>query len=262
MIGLLKSEYLKLLYSRTFWGLLLGTIGLAILSTAPLPYVYHDLQSRVNFGSLTNPDLVDGVYSRSAEGYIFALILGVLVMAGEFRHSTAVATFLSAPRRVNVLASKLIVAAIGGVFYMLVSTGFGFASSAIALGYYKDAANPHPEVFINTLAAAAMAGAVLAILGVALGTLIRSQMIAVMSSLLWLFVIERLITLFLPDIGKYLPTSLIAGMMSIKVQGTTSTGVNISTDYLDALPATFILIAYAAAFSALAISTSLRRDID
>jgi hypothetical protein len=87
-------------------------------------------------------------------------------------------------------------------------------------------------------------------------------MAAVTGSLLWLFIIERLITVFLPDIGKYLPTSLISGMLSVKVQGTTSDGVNISTDYLDAVPSTMLLIAYAAVFSGVAILTTLRKDID
>ena len=43
---------------------------------------------------------------------------------------------------------------------------------------------------------------------------------------------------------------------------TTSTGVNITSDYLDAFPATLILIAYAAVFSFSAIATTLRKDID
>jgi ABC-type transport system involved in multi-copper enzyme maturation permease subunit len=258
----MKSEYLKLLYSRTFWGLLLATMGLAILSTATLPYVYHDLKSQVNFGSLTDPNLVDTVYSRSGAGSLLTLILGVLVMAGEFRHGTAVGTFLGTPNRIKVWGAKVIVAALGGVFYMLISTGTGFASSAIALSRYSDAASPHAAIFANTLTGAALSGAVLAILGVAIGTLVRNQMAAVTGSLLWLFIIERLITVFLPDIGKYLPTSLISGMESIKVQGTTSEGVNISTNYLDAVPATMLLIAYAAVFSAVAMFTSLRKDID
>jgi ABC-type transport system involved in multi-copper enzyme maturation permease subunit len=262
MMKLIRSEYLKLVYSRTFWGLLAVTSALAVLTTVTLPYVYHDLKSSVNFGSLTNPDLVDTVYGRAAAGYILALILGVLIMAGEFRHSTAVSTFLATPKRITVLFGKLIVAALGGVFYMLVSTGFGFASSAIALSRYPDSASPHAAIFANTLFAAALSGAVLAILGVAIGTLIRNQMVAVTGSLLWLFIIERLITVFLPDIAKYLPTGLISGVLSVKVQGTTSTGVNISSDYLDAFPATLILIAYAAVFSLAAIATTLRKDID
>lgn len=262
MIRLMKSEYLKLLYSRTFWGLLILTMALAVLSTAALPYVYHDLRDRADFGSLSNPTLVDSVYSNSASGYLLALILGVLIMAGEFRHSTAVSTFLAAPNRIKVWASKIVVAALAGIFYMLISTGTGFLSSAIALSRYSEAVSPHSYIFINTLVAAALSGSVLAVLGVAIGTLIRNQMAAVTGSLLWLFIIERLITVFLPDIGKYLPTSLISGMLSVKVQGTTSDGVNISTDYLDAVPSTMLLIAYAAVFSGVAILTTLRKDID
>jgi hypothetical protein len=51
-------------------------------------------------------------------------------------------------------------------------------------------------------------------------------------------------------------------MESIKVQGTTSDGVNISTDYLDAIPSTLLLITYAAVFSLVAMFTTLRKDID
>jgi ABC-2 type transport system permease protein len=263
-MNLIKSEFRKLLYIKTFWGLLVGSIFLAVLSTAPGPYAITRVAKDIGLSPLTSADTVDGLYSKSLAGYIFVLTMGVIVSAGEFRHHTAVATFLTAPKRASVVIAKLAVAAVAGVVYMIVSAAAGMASTKIALGFYKDAAEPHSSVFVSTFVAAVVTGAVMAILGVAVGTLIRNQQIAVTGSILWLFLVERLITVFWTEIGKFLPSGLITSMMSLHISTSdNSSGFQLNTaDYLEPVPATFLLLAYGVVFAAVAMFTTLRRDVD
>lgn len=265
-MNLMKSEMRKVLYARSYRYLLLGAIALAVLSSAASPYVTHRMaeSGELTFNGLTDPQMVSGMYAKAIGGYIIVVIIGVLLMAGEFRHGTAVATFLTAPRRASVLVAKLVVAAAAGVFTMVVSTGIGVVSCWLALQQYPEAVAPAPGTFGHLANIALVSGAVLAIIGVAVGTLIRNQGLAVGITMMWLFLIDRLIAVFWTTGGKFLPTGLITGMMALRLEGgDRATGMTLDTaDYLPAGQATAVLIGYGAAFAIVAVMTTLRRDID
>lgn len=79
---------------------------------------------------------------------------------------------------------------------------------------------------------------------------------------IYMYLVERLIIVFWPDGGKWLPTGLITSMTNLKVS-TNAGPMTIDTSaYLEPTPAIFMLIAYAAVFALLALTTTLRRDID
>lgn len=260
---LLKSEFLKLIYQRRNYGILLAGIGISVLSTALTPWALERLTKGLS-SPLSSAATVDAVYAKSLGAYMFALILGVLIMASEYQHHTAIATFLATPKRIEVLVSKISIAAIAGAALNVISTLVGMASGAIALSLYKDAAAPDSYIWLNYIAASALIGAVLAVMGVSIGTLIRNQNAAVTVSIIWIFVVDRILGLVWTEIGKYLPTGLITAMMnlnlSVQVKGL---GRAINTgDYLDPWPAAGLLLLYGIVFGAVALFTSLRRDID
>ena len=259
MGALLKSEWRKLIYARAHWGLLIAGILLAGLSTAVTPVIFDNPDT--GFGlSLDQTQSVDAVYANAISAYFFAIFIGIMLMSGEFRHGTAVATFLTAPKRGTVLATKLVIAAIGGMLVMVISTTAGLAGGWVGLSFFPDAASPTNEVFINTMLAAVVSGAVLGIIGVALGTLVRNQMLAITGALLYLFVIDSILLALAPDTGKYLPQGLIAAMLALDIEAP-EFGID-TTAYLPPLTATVVLLGYGAVFAGLAIATSLRRDIE
>ena len=258
-MNLLKSEWRKLVYVRANWGLLIAATLISMLSVAVTPFIIDSQGELFGFG-LEQQQAVDSVYANGISGYIFVLILGIMLMAGEFRHGTAVATFLTAPKRGSVVLAKLAVAALGGVLLMVISSLFSFAAGFIALQSFPEAAAPSENLFINTLLASVIAGAVLAVIGVSLGTLVRNQMLAIIGALIYLFIVDPLLLALWPDAGKWLPSGLITAMLALDIQAP-ELGFDTS-DYLPALTATLVLLGYGLVFAVTAWATSLKRDIE
>lgn len=258
-MNLIKSEWRKLVYVRANWGLVFAATFISALSVAVTPFIIDSQSELFGFG-LDQQEAVDSVYANGISGYIFAIILGIMLMAGEFRHGTAVATFLTAPKRGAVVLAKLGVAALGGTLLMVISAAASFLAGYIALLQFPDAASPSDTLFLNTITASVIGGAVLAIIGVAIGTLVRNQMLAIVGALVYLFIVDPVLLALLPDAGKWLPTGLITAMLAIDVNAP-ELGVNTS-DYLSPWLATLVLIGYGVVFAVTAWATSLRRDID
>lgn len=258
-MNLLKSEWRKLIYVRANWGLLIAATLISMLSVVVTPFIIDSQGELFGFG-LEDQQAVDSVYANGISGYIFVIILGIMLMAGEFRHGTAVATFLTAPKRGSVVLAKLAVAALGGVLLMVISSVFSFAAGFLALQSFPEAAAPSENLFINTLLASVIAGAVLAVIGVSLGTLVRNQMLAIIGALIYLFIVDPLLLALWPDAGKWLPSGLITAMLALDIQAP-ELGFDTS-DYLPALTATLVLLGYGMVFAVTAWATSLKRDIE
>lgn len=257
---LLKSEFRKVLYVRSNWGLLIAAVFISALSTAvTVPLL--DADTAGAFGvSLQTTMGVDAVYANAVSGYIFAIILGVLMMTGEFRHGTAVATFLTSPKRSRVVFAKIAVAAVSAAVLMIISALAGFLAGWLALQTVDNAAEPSESIFINLMLASVLAGVVLGIIGLAIGTLIKNQLLAIVATLVYLFVVDPLLLALAPEAGKYLPTGLITAMLNIDVDAP-QLGFDTS-QYLPPLEAAGLLVAIGAVFASVAIFTSLRRDVD
>lgn len=258
-MNLLKSEWRKLIYVRAHWGLLIAAILVALLGTAVTPVILDSNAEAFGLG-LDQPEAIDAVYANAISSYFFAIIIGIMLMSGEFRHGTSVATFLTAPKRGTVLANKLAIAAIGGALVMVIATASGLLGGWVALQFFDNVAEPSSGVFLNTMIAAVVSGAILGIVGVALGTLVRNQMLAITGSLIYLFVIDPILLTLAPEAGKWLPSGLITAMLALDVQAP-ELGFD-TTNYLPALTATIVLLGYGLVFGAIAIATSLRRDIE
>jgi uncharacterized membrane protein required for colicin V production len=210
-----------------------------------------------------DPQMVDGIYGKALSGYLFVTLLGIIFMGNEFQNGMGISTYLATPKRIHVLRAKIIVGACAGVVMMLISTAIGLIAAYVGLSHYKHAA-PNASNFLDIAIAAVVTGAVLSIMGVAIGALVRNVRIATTATMIYLLIVERLIVLFWATGGKYLPSGLIVGMMNVHLKTKLAkTALSINTnDYLGALPSSLLLLAYAAVFAGLAIFISLRRDVD
>jgi ABC-type transport system involved in multi-copper enzyme maturation permease subunit len=114
---------------------------ISIISVVITPFIFES--GNVGRGlTLDSVQAIDSVYANAISGYIFVIILGIMLMAGEYRHGTAVATFLTRPKREVVLAAKLGIAAIVGAVFMLISVWASIFAGMITLSGFENAAAP------------------------------------------------------------------------------------------------------------------------
>ena len=107
MRQLVHSELLKIRTLRAYWWLALTLLlGVPVLIAVNIVTV-GDVPGRLN-----TSEGVRNVFSGASPPVM--LIMGIMLVAGEFRHGTATATFLASPIRSRVLAAKLIAAALLG----------------------------------------------------------------------------------------------------------------------------------------------------
>lgn len=266
--ALLKSEFRKIIYARSTWWLLAGGALFASLSTYVMPLVLDrnaDTANGVVVSRLMNPDIVDAVFAKAAAGYYFSMILGAMILAGEFGKGTAIATFLAAPRRESVLWAKVVTAALVGLAVQIVSGLVATVVGFVALSGYQHA-QPHLSAFGDLALTASISGIVMGLIGLAVGALVRNQTGAIVGLMAWMFLLDPILTavlgVFNNDTGKFLFTALIGGIMDLHIGSIGGPRMIAATTYFSPIACIALLLGYAAVLVSAALFTSLRRDID
>jgi ABC-type transport system involved in multi-copper enzyme maturation permease subunit len=266
--ALLKSELRKIVYARSTWWLLVGGVLFASLSTAVMPLILDTNAETVNgvvVSRLLNADIVDAMFGKAAAGYYFSMILGAMILAGEFGKGTAIATFLAAPRRQSVLWAKVVIAALVGLGVQIISAIVAATVGLIVLNGYPHA-QPHLSAFGDLALTASISGIVMGLVGLAVGALVRNQTGAIVGLMAWMFLIDPILTavlgIFKNDAGKFLFSALIGGIMDLHIGSIGGPRMQAAVSYFAPLTCIALLLGYAAVLVAAALFTSLRRDID
>jgi ABC-2 type transport system permease protein len=255
MITLVRVELAKLRTTGLARALLAVstalTLALALLRA--LRSSGGSVNSRLAAGPLFTAHGLTSVLASPAYAMILAMALGAAATAGEFRHGTATITYLAVPARTRVLTAKCCAALPAGAL-------FGIAASAAntAVGLAFVAAHRYhlalPAATIVRYATGDAVGcALLAALGVAAGTLIRSQVAAVITVFAWAFLIEGALGALSGSLVPYLP-----------FQAATSLAGATLPDSGTPLPfaaAAAVVAAAAAVIAAAAARITLPRDI-
>ncbi len=187
MTGLLRSEYLKVVTTKVWWVMLLSLLGiLALTLLANGAITAAALNNDFNTQSLNQ--LAANLYTSGQYfGVLFAAILGTLLITNEFRHQTATSTFLTTPRRVNVVIAKFIVAVGWGLVYGLMCTVISIpVGAAILSGLDEESALGEGDV-LKAILLNLMAFGVWAILGIGIGTLLQNQVAGVVTLIVTYF---------------------------------------------------------------------------
>jgi len=247
MKNLVKIELLKL---RTTPALYICAVVVAGLTSVSV--VANILLAGKNgaapLGSVEN---VNKVFSVAALSTMIALAVGIVMVAGEYRHRTIVSTFLGEPRRGRVVAAKLITA--GAVGAAAGAIAFGLAV-AIGVPMLSAKGVHHLPVDIGRMWwGATLASCCFGILGVALGSATRNTVGAIIGAIIWVQIIEvAVLQPALPSLAKWLPTG--AGV------ALTSSGKDAAA-LLSPVPAALVLMAWAGALTAVAARVSLNREV-
>lgn len=260
MTALVRVELLKLRTTRLTYGLLATAAGLTILFS-----VLEAVRAGTNaVAPLSTAAGLNAVITGGIWTLLFAAVLGVTVSSGEFRHATATVTYLASPRRGRVLAAKAVAGAIGGAI-------FGFAGWIIASGVglgFVSADGYHVPISDATMARYAaghiLAGALMAAIGVGIGSLIRSQLAAVIGVFVWSIVIESIIGGLYKSVQPYLPYTAATTLSGSVLGGASFGPAHGATSTSSPLPfaaAAALLVAVAAVVAAVAATTTVGRDI-
>lgn len=268
--GALAAELLKLRTTRTTLGLLLLGVALATLNAGlvaglsgvelggqPAPYPSPD-----------QPLVLRQIYGSGAGfGYLVTLSLGILAMAGEYRHQTITPTLLAVPRRGRLVAAKLLssflVAAALGACFVLAGALVGGTVLAIRgypLGLDADGVR-------RAMLLAVLACAVWAVFGFGLATVIRNQIAALLTAIGAGWLLLPLLGLLLQtfDAGKtvapYLPSYASEAMISGGSGSTEVSSGGLSFTYLPWWAGALVLAGYGLVLALAGVRLTLRRDV-
>jgi ABC-2 type transport system permease protein len=202
----------------------------------------------------------DDIFSVMSISQILALVLGIIVITGEFRHRTVTPTFLAEPRRGQVVASKMASAAGAGL--VLAAAG-GFAALVVGFAFVAGGDGSVGTMlgeFGRTFPGVAGACVLYALYGLGLGSLVRNQVVALVIGLAFGFVVEPIIEAVLPAVGKYLPARAAQSLYHTGAEG--SGGFNgVNTHLLPWEIGVLVLLAWAVVLAGIGAFVLTRTDI-
>ena len=261
MSSLVRAEFRKVFTTRMWLGLSMGGVILVAFYTVVIAFTAGTARTGGYNGvkSLADPGTVRAVYGVPFEiGYLIPMLLGILLICGEFRHRTITPTFLVAPRRSPVLVAKVIVAGIVGF-----GMGVLFTAEAAVIGAIVIAGRGYPVLLTSDgvprmLALMAAGLAVWAVVGVGFGALLKNQMAAVLAAIGIVTLLEGLLTLglqwiHLSGVAKLLPSNAANAI----VQPSTVKAANLLPWWGGAI----VLLAWGVGTAILGGAFTLRRDV-
>jgi ABC-2 type transport system permease protein len=251
MRNLIQAELLKLRTTRSFWLYLAAALAFVPVTVA---LAVTGAGAGLQDGStpLGSSDGVRNVFGSAAGGGLILLLIGIYMMAGEFRHNTATSTFLITPDRRRVVGAKLVASGFVG---FIVGVAASLVTLAIALPWLsaKDVdLAAHTGDIAVVLLGVLLATTLSPIVGVGFAALVTNQIVAVTAALVWITTVEALLVSFKPEIGRWLP-----GGASSALTGTAT----LDGGLLPIWGGAILFAVYGLAFSVAGSRFVLRRDI-
>lgn len=261
VVPLVRSEIKKITSTRLWWALLIGgLLFTAISAGAAAGFAGVDPGAgQPATPGLETSEAVRSVYAGSTFSgmYIFAVILGITGMTGEYRYKTITPTFLATPRRSRVVVAKMLAHLGVGVLFGVAALGAALVVGGAVTTVRGYDLGLDADRLWSSCALAVLAVAMWTILGIGIGTLVRNQVFAILLAVLVTFLIEPLVSFGLArldreSIGKYLPGNASTAL--------TSPGNSI-VEYLDWWAGGLVLLAYTLVLAGLGMLLSVRRDV-
>jgi ABC-type transport system involved in multi-copper enzyme maturation permease subunit len=200
MKNLIRAELLKLRTTRVFWGYIAAALAFVPVSIALAMTTGSDATP------LTSSEGLRGVMSAASAGGILVLLIGISMMAGEFRHNTATTTFLISPARGRVVAAKLVAGGVVGVGVAILASLLTLVTALPWLAARDIDVSLFSADVVTPLLGALISTALAAMVGIGLGALMPNQTLAITVVIVWTSVVEALLVGFVPEIGRWFPT--------------------------------------------------------
>jgi hypothetical protein len=199
MTALLRAELLKLRTTRTFIALTAVALGTSLLLCVLISVLSEPTQESV---------LTDVFTSDTSS--LFIVILAIVGITGEWRHRTITSSLLAAPDRLRFLAAKtLAFAAAGLLLSLLISIVVAIVGMVILSA--RDLPTPELGELVGQILRNAEVAALLGAFGLALGTLVRNQPVAIVGVLVLSLMIEPAVLALAPEVGRFGPFTGLSG---------------------------------------------------
>jgi ABC-2 type transport system permease protein len=248
MTALLRAELIKLRTTRTFVAVTGVAIGTSVLIALLVSLLTEPTRDSV---------LVD-VFTSDTSSF-FILILGVVGITGEWRHRTITSSLLAAPHRPRFLAAKALAFAATGLVVSAVVAVCVTVVGATVLRV-RDLPLPGYGELAGQLGRNALLAALLGAFGVAVGALVRNQIVALVALFTASFVVEPLLVALVPSVGRFGPL----GALSVAAAGLPPEAGGLPEDIgvVTAPVAVLLLLAWIGGVLAVAVALLQRRDLE
>jgi len=207
-MGLFVAEVRKIWTApRTILGMLLAELAIVAIGTAST--IDSDTSSNGPPGfPVPRPPLESDLIDVLGSSLLFALILGVLVITWEYRHGTITQTFLVTPVRERVLAMKLFVAGLAGAAFVVPALVLMLVIAEIWVGDRLDFGGHE----VQSVGRLFLTAAIVAIVGVELGSCTARQLGAILVAFAWPIFAEPALS-FWGSLAPYLPFHALDGVL-------------------------------------------------
>lgn len=267
MIQAVRSELLKLLTTRLWWGMAIAIFLAGALFAGLFGFVYTmDMGATPEDGMVMAGDdtqIANSVYTAGlGVGYLLLLTIGVMQVGSEYRHKTITGTFLAVPRRGKALMAKVIALVVIGIGYGLVSLLGSVSVGAVMLSARGVDPFPSTEV-LRSLALSLLALALWALIGLGVGILIPNMVAALLVGIGFAWIVEPIIGFALSfwdfsrdNVVKFLPSQATNAM----VDPVTMSGPGM-VEPLSWWAGALVLTAYAVVLAGLGVLRAARQDV-
>jgi len=267
-----RSELTKQFTTSMWWILAIVLVAYIGATAGGLAATFGALasgaldQNAVGGPALPADALPPIIYSlATAMGYVFPLLLGTLLVTNEFRHKTLTPTFLATPRRGTALAGKVVAGAVMGVLYGVLAIVATVAPGAGLLAAFDIDTRLGDSDTWALLGRMIIAFVLWALIGIAVGALVRNQVAAVVGVLAFTQFVEpilRTVAAFIDgvsDVARFLPGAASDALVGASIYS--SLAAPVSDEGLAWWVGGLLLLGYAAVLLVLAWLFSWRRDV-
>jgi ABC-2 type transport system permease protein len=198
-------------------------------------------------------------------GLLLACLLGIVVVTSEFQQLTATSTFLTTPRRGDVIRGKLVAAVILGAAAWVISSVICVVAGAVFLHFEGHGAQLSHGIVLRSLILNLVAYLLWAVVGVGFGALLRNQLVATISATVVYLVGAGAASAIFDLLNTYvIKQNWILSVQTI-VPSVASTVMISATKPFDQSPASWVgalvLIGYAVLFGTWGLRKLNRTDI-
>ncbi len=200
MAAALKAEFRKLLSVRSTY----YTLGLIFVAMMIFAFYIGGFQA--NAEALKNPNLLASQVTSAISAVAGALgLVGLLLMTHEYRYSTIMYTLTSSKSRVRILLAKIIAVSCFALVISLLIGGLSPALTYIGVHLHGHTLAAQTFPLANLLWRCLFYGWALSMIALLFGTIIRSQVGAIVVYFLVPGTVELLLSLLLKSKAVYLP---------------------------------------------------------